>query len=497
MSLHAGIDLGTQSVKLLAYDAERRHVVACVSAPLQMIARDDGTREQLGNWWLDAVGACFSKLGPELRRQIVSIGVSGQQHGFVAIDEVGRVLAPVKLWCDTATQQECAQIVAAMGGQEACIAATGNALLTGYTASKVRWMRDHRADAYRQMRTILLPHDYLNFFLTGERFTELGDASGTGWLDVRSLTWSGEALAAIDPMRDLGACLPRIAQIESLLPVTRDAAAEFGIPTTARVSVGGGDNMMAAIGTGNLSEGELTLSLGTSGTLFAYSDRPVVDPQGRWAAFCSSSGGWLPLICTMNCTASTEATAHLLGKSTRDLDRLLANTPPGASGITMLPFFNGERTPDLPQAKASLFGLDAANATDANVLRASMEGATYSLRNGMDALALAGLEFSRVRLTGGGSHSLVWRQMVADVFDLPVDVPQQAEGAALGAALQGFWACCREAGDRRSMAELLSDHVANEEAFGCTPNASAVEQYRHHYGQYLRYQALMMQYHAG
>lgn len=497
MSVHIGIDLGTQSIKVLAYDAERRHVVACVSAPLEMISREDGTREQLGSWWIDALAACFSRLGPELRRQIVSIGVSGQQHGFVPIDELGRVLAPVKLWCDTATQADCAEIVAALGGQEGCIAATGNALLTGYTASKVRWTRQHRPDAYRQMRTILLPHDYLNFFLTGERFTEYGDASGTGWFDVRSRDWSDDALAAMDPQRDLRACLPGLAGIESLFPVTSSAAAEFGIPATTRVSVGGGDNMMAAIGTGNLSEGELTLSLGTSGTLFAYSNRPVIDPHGRWAAFCSSSGGWLPLICTMNCTASTQATAHMLGKSSRDLDRLLANTQPGAAGVTMLPFFNGERTPDLPQAKASVFGLDPGNATDANLLRASMEGATYSLRNGMDALQHAGLAFTRVRLTGGGSHSVVWRQMVADVFDLPVDIPQQAEGAALGAALQAFWACCRHAGDARSMAGLLADHVTSEETFACTPNTTAVAQYQHHYGEYLRYQALMSGFYAG
>ena len=192
---------------------------------------------------------------------------------------------------------------------------------------------------------------------------------------------------------------------------------------------------MAAIGTGNVSAGVLSMSLGTSGTLFAYADRPIVDDEGRWAAFCDSTGGWLPLICTMNCTVATEAVAGLCDFSTKQGDELLAGTRPGAAGLLMLPFFNGERTPNLPNGRGSLFGMTATNLTPANLYRAAMEGAVYSLKNGYDAFVDAGMRFEAIRLTGGGSHSAVWRQMVADVFGLPVDVPEQAEGAAFGAAV--------------------------------------------------------------
>ena len=181
--------------------------------------------------------------------------------------------------------------------------------------------------------------------------------------------------------------------------------------------------MMAAIGTGNVAPGILTMSLGTSGTLFACADRALVDEQGRWAAFCSSTGGWLPLICTMNCTVATENVARAFGFDSRDADAVMAGTRPGADGLGMLPFFNGERTPDLPRARASFHGMDFGNFTRGNAYRAAMEGATYALRNGFDAWRAAGLGFSSIRLTGGGSRSAAWRQMVADVFELPVEVP--------------------------------------------------------------------------
>jgi len=487
MDLVAGIDAGTQSLKVLVYDPAKRSVVASASAPLELDSAADGSREQRPADWVAALHTCFAAIAPSVRARISALAVSGQQHGFVPLDAAGEVLAPAKLWCDTSTSAECIQIMDAAGGTEKTIALAGNPILTGYTASKLPWTKTHRPDAYARLATILLPHDYLNFVLTGERFCEHGDASGTGWLDVRTRTWSPELLRATDPDRDLAECLPPIAPPDALFDIAPAAAKAFGLPATAKVAVGGGDNMMAAIGTGCVAPGRLAMSLGTSGTLFAYSDTPVVDPDGAWAAFCSSTGGWLPLICTMNCTVVTEQVADAFGFSTRFGDGHLRATAPGADGLVMLPFLNGERTPDLPHGKGVLAGLDTTNMTPAHFYRAAMEGATYSLKYGYDAFVRAGMRFERIVLTGGGSNSAQWRQLVADVFGLPVDVPTQPEGAAFGAALQALWTLGKARGDADSIADITERHVALDPQLSARPDASRGAAYAAAYDRFLRH----------
>lgn len=487
MSLVVGLDVGTQSVKLVAYDFAARRVVATHGHPLELIAGDDGSREQQAQWWIDAIRACFAKLDAASRTRVIAIGVSGQQHGFVPLDAKGNVLAPAKLWCDTSTQRECDEIMDAAGGPQRCVERAGNPILAGYTASKLPWTRKHRPEAYAALATILLPHDYVNFWLTGERWMEYGDASGTGWLDVRTRQWSPDLLAATDAERDLLACLPPLVAADASFPIAPAIADELGVPRSVRVSAGGGDNMMAAIGTGNVEPGVLSMSLGTSGTLFAFADHPVVDDAAGWAAFCSSTGGWLPLICTMNCTIATESVAKAFGFSTRDGDAVMVGTAPGAGGLVMLPFFNGERTPDLPHARGSLHGMDLNNFTRGNLYRAAMEGATYALRNGYDALLAAGLRFDAIRLTGGGSHSAAWRQMVADVFELPVEVPLQAEGAAFGAALQALWAHARASGREADLAAMAREHVLIAPGLSTRPDGRNVPAYQAAYRQFQRH----------
>lgn len=485
MKLVAGIDAGTQSIKVVVYDPQSRQVAATASAALELISGDDGSREQEASWWLDAVRSCFSRIDPALRAQVAALAVSGQQHGFVPLDAEGNVLAPAKLWCDTSTSAECGEIMDAVGGVARCIELAGNPILAGYTASKLPWTRKHRPEVYARLAKILLPHDYLNFWLTGQYFCEYGDASGTGWLDVRTRTWSRELLRATDPQRDLGQCLPPLVDASATFPIAPAIADELGLPREAIVAAGGGDNMMAAFGTGAVVPGKLSMSLGTSGTLFAYSDTPVVDPQGAWAAFCSSSGGWLPLICTMNCTVATESIARLFGFSTREGDARIAASAPGAGGLTFLPFLNGERTPDLPLGKGVLAGMDLHNLGEANLYRAAMEGATYSLKYGFDAFVAGGMHFEAIVLTGGGANSAAWRQMVADIFNLPVEVPSQGEGAAFGAALQALWALGRAHGDATPVAELVAAHLATDPALGATPDATRHAAYAKAYRRFL------------
>jgi xylulokinase len=483
-----GIDVGTQSVKALLYDAQRRQVIAVHSAALDLIIRADGTREQLADWWLAALGVCLAAFSKADRASVVAIGVSGQQHGFVPVAADGQVLAPVKLWCDTATLAECKEITAAFGGEARCIAEVGNAILPGYTASKIRWLKRHRPQDYAQLATIMLPHDYINFYLTGERVMECGDASGTGMLDIRRRTWHAGMLAAVDGDRDLVGLLPPLVESGSAIGKLRsDTAAALGLPAGIPVASGGGDNMMAAIGTGNVSAGRMTVSLGTSGTLFASADLPVIDAQGALAAFCSSTGGWLPLLCTMNCTVSTELTRRLLAIDVDALESHAAAAPVGSQGVMTLPYFNGERTPNLPQGKGCILGLDEGNYSRNNLVRSAMESSVYGLRLGLDAFREQGCEVNSLRLTGGGAGSASWRQMVADIFNLPVSVQAVDEGAALGAALQAHWMVERAQGSEASLQQLLDSQLALDPARACEPQAHAAPAYDEHYRNYRRH----------
>ncbi len=476
-----GIDVGTQSVKVLLYEADRRQIVAEHSAPLELISNSDGTREQQASWWIAALRQCLAGISQADKSRVLAIGVSGQQHGFVPLAADGTVLSPVKLWCDTVTMAECQEITANFGGDTLVRTEVGNTILPGYTAPKIRWLKNHRPELYEQLDTILLPHDYMNFYLTGERAMECGDASGTGLLDIRTRNWHSGMLRAVDAERDLADCLPSLVSPNAAMGQLRDSvAAELGLPAAIPVAAGGGDNMMAALGTGNVVPGRLTVSLGTSGTLFTYSDVPVIDPEGQLAAFCSSTGGWLPLLCTMNCTVATELTRQLCGDSIELLEQQVSKAAPGADGVVTLPFFNGERTPNLPNGKGCILGLDNQNYTRANLMRSAMESATYGLRAGLDAFLRLDCELNEIRLTGGGARSATWRQMVADVFALPVTVLANNEGAALGAALQALWMQCAE-----EPGILADTHLRRDEARCCDPDLDAVGQYQEYYGRYL------------
>ena len=439
--IYLGIDCGTQSTKTIALDSESGEIVAAASKSYDLIPNlPPGHLEQDPAVWTAAVDATIQQVLATLgtdRIKVNGIGVSGQQHGFVALDRKGNVIRPAKLWCDTSTTEECDEMRTHFGGSQAVIEKVGMDMLPGFTAPKILWLKRHEPENFAELTTVLLPHDYINFTLTGRLTMEYGDASGTALLDPRTRTWSREVLDFIDP--GLAKKMPRLKS--SLAPsgtLLDQLSREWGLPIAVRVSAGGGDNMMGAIGTGNVEPGRVTASLGTSGTIYAYSDKPVIDPNGEVAGFCDSTDAWLPLVCTMNVTVATEAVRTLFKWTHAQLDEAVGSVAPGADGLLFLPYLQGERTPNLPNGSGVFHGFNTRNMTPAHIARATMEGVTLGLAYGLHRLRTLGVSPTEIRLTGGGSKSPVWRQICADVFGCRVVTLVESEGAALGAAIQAL-----------------------------------------------------------
>lgn len=434
-----GIDCGTQSTKVICYDSKKNQIIANESSAHQLISKNDGSREQKANWYIEALQECFNKIDSEIKKQIKAIGVSGQQHGLVVLDENNQPITNVKLWCDTSTMKQCDTITERLGGKEEVFKEINNQILPGYTASKILYIKEHDKEAYNRIRHILLPHDYINFYLTGNFTMEEGDASGTAFFDVKNRIWSEKVLKAIDNEKDLRDYLPKLIQPNEVAgTVTKEVCKALGLQGDVIVSPGGGDNMMGAIGCGCTREGNLVMSLGTSGTLFGFSNKCISDKKGRLAAFKASSGGYLPLLCTMNCTVASEQFRALFEKDVKTFDSIASKAEIGCEGIVLLPYFNGERTPNYPNGKASLLGLDSSNTKIENITRATLESAIYSMKVGLEAFIEQGFKPKNLILIGGGSKSDLWCQMISDGFNLPVTLPKCTESAAFGGCLQSL-----------------------------------------------------------
>lgn len=486
MKTVAGIDMGTQSMKVILYNWETKEIVAKTQEPVDLIAKNDGTREQKAEWYDEALTKCFAGFTEEQRKSIQAVGVSGHQHGFVPLDKDGKALYNVKLWNDTSTVEECNILTEAAGGNDAVISEVCNLMLPGFTAPKILWLKRHKPEAFAQLRYIMLPHDYLNFLLTGNYVAECGDASGTALFNGIRRQWSEKICNLVDP--GLIKLLPDL--IESEKPagkISREAAARFGLPGDIPVSSGGGDNMMGAIGTGTVRDGFLTMSLGTSGTLYGYSDSPVSDPEKGLSGFSSSTGGYLPLLCTMNCTVATEETRKLFGLGVKEFDECASKAPIGSEGVVFLPFFNGERTPNLPNGRASINGLDAANNSRENIARAAMESAIFGMRIGLEAFQALGFRAKEIRLIGGGAKSKIWRSIAANVMDLPVKLPASDEAAAMGGAVQALWCLMNLEGNKVSIGELTDEHITINEDQCINPDPASVTAYNKAYAEYNRY----------
>ncbi|MCO3142127.1 xylulokinase [Pseudomonas aeruginosa] len=363
-------------------------------------------------------------------------------------------------------------------------------------ASAVRMALEEAAVDGREVRALAVSAQQHGLLLLDAEGRALRPAKL--WCDTESAAENRELLEALGgPAGSLerlglvlapGYTLPELIEPGACIGNLRpEAAAALGLAPHTRVAGGGGDNMLAAIGTGNIRPGLLTASLGTSGTLSAYAERPLVSPHGELATFCASSGGWLPLACTMNLTGACGLVQDLLHLDLDEFSRLAAQAPVGAEGLLMLPFFDGERVPALPHASASLHGMTAANLSRANLCRAVLEGTAFGLRYGLDLLRASGLPGEEIRLVGGAAKNPLWRRTLADLLGLPLVCPRQTEAAALGAALQAAWSLGRESGAGESLEALCRRCVALDESTRTQPQARQQAAYEQAYRRYLEH----------
>jgi xylulokinase len=417
--LVAGVDSSTQSVKVLLCRAEDGSVIGRAAAP-----HPPGTEADPADWW-----RALDTAGQGLLDRAEAIGVAAQQHGMIVLDEAGRVIRPALLWNDLRSAPQAAALISEFGGPAEWARRTGSVPAASFTVTKLRWLAEHEPDAAARTARVLLPHDWLTWRLAAgtEPTTDRGDASGTGYFSPADGSWLLDlATAAIGHAVQP----PRLAAPAEVVGHTSTGAA---------LSAGTGDNMGAALGLG-VAEGEIVVSIGTSGTAYAVTRTPAADPTGAVAGFADATGRFLPLVATVNAARVLTVTARMLGTDAGGLARLALAASPGAGGLTLLPYLDGERTPNRPEATGVLSGLTSGNTTPENLARAAVEAVLCSLADAIDHLAACGVSAERVLLIGGAAQSPAVRAIAPAVFGVPVTVPQPEEYVALGAARQAAWA---------------------------------------------------------
>ena len=462
-----GLDVGTTSVKGLALDTDSGEVVASAEEGYPLETPRPGWTEQAPELWWRATEQVLAALGAA-GAEPGGIGLSGQMHGLVALDAEDRVLRPALLWNDQRTGAEAAEIEQRLGGLEALVRATGNRSLTGFTAPKLLWMARHEPELHARIASVLLPKDYVRLRLCGERATDVTDASGTLWFDVAGRRWSERVLAALAVDR---AWLPRAEESAAVTGATRD-----GVP----VAAGAGDQGAGALGVGVDRPGPVSVVLGTSGVVLSALPAYAADLAARVQVSCHSvAGGWFAMGVILSAAGSLSWLRGVTGGP--DFDELLAEAerwPPGAEGLSFLPYLSGERTPHAdPEARAAFAGLGVRHDRGA-LARAVLEGVAFGLRDALDLVSALGGPAQRGRVSGGGARSELWLRIVASVLETPLERVAVDEGAAYGAALLGgvaggAWgsveeavaACVRVRGTVEPVADWVERYAEARERF--------------------------------
>ncbi len=447
MSYLLGIDVGTSGAKTLLISADGQVVASAIeeyplSTPHPLWAEQDPT-----DWWRSTVGsiaAVLARSGVD-PREIAGLGLTGQMHGLVALDVQGKVLRPCIMWNDQRTGAQCAEIMQTVG-RERFLRLTGNVALPGFTAPKVLWVRENEPDIYRRIARVLLPKDYVRYRLTGDLATEVSDASGTVLFDVAHRRWSGEVLQALDIPADwLPASYESPAVTGSL---SASAARETGLRAGLPVVGGGGDQAAQAVGSGIVEEGIISVTVGTSGVVFASTDAMVLDPQGRLHSFCHAvPGTWHVMGVVLSAGGSLRWLRDTVACPEREVGRLsgldpyevmtaeAARVAPGSEGLLFLPYLTGERIPYAdPNARGAFVGITLRH-DKAALVRSVLEGVSYGLRDSLELLRELRIPIRQVRASGGGARSALWRQIMADIFATELVTINITEGAAYGAAL--------------------------------------------------------------
>lgn len=420
MPLVAGVDSSTQSVKVVVRDAETGAWVREGRA-----AHPDGTEVDPGQWW----SALRQAIAGGLLDGVAALSVAGQQHGMVTVDDAGAIVRPALLWNDTRSAVDADDLVAELGGPAAWAEAVGSVPVAAFTVAKARWLRRTEPALAARVARIMLPHDYLTWELSGRSIgpvTDRGDASGTGYFSPATGQYRPDLLELA------------LGHVPELPRVGAPAEAVGEAPGGIVLGPGTGDNMGAALALG-IGPGDVVVSLGTSGTAYAGSAVPTADASGLVAGFADASGRFLPLACTLNAARVLTSTAALLGVGLDRLADLALAAGPGAGGLVLLPYFDGERTPNLPDARGSLHGMTRANLTAENLARAAIEGMLGGLADAVDALEAVGVRPRRILLVGGAAANPAVRDVAATLFEVPIEVPPPGEYVADGAARQAAW----------------------------------------------------------
>ncbi len=481
-----GIDLGTSGTKTVLFDKMGK-VISSASVEYPMFQEKNGWAEQEpADWWhaaADTIRTVIEKSGIDAG-EVKGVGISGQMHGLVMLDRDGKVLRRSIIWCDQRTAAECEEITEKVGAKR-LIEITANPALTGFTASKILWVRNHEPETYAKCAHILLPKDYVRYMLTDDFATEVSDASGMQLLDVPNRCWSKEVLEKLDIEESLLAKVYESPEVTG--SITEEAAKLTGLKAGTPVVGGAGDNAAAAVGTGVVRDGKAFTTIGTSGVVFAHTDHISIDPKGRVHTFCCAvPGAWHVMGVTQgaglslkwfrdNFCAEEKRTAEGMGVDPYFLmDREAERSPIGCNKLLYLPYLMGERTPHLdPDCRGVFFGLSAIH-TKYDMLRAVMEGVTYSQRDSVEILRGMGVELQEMLACGGGGSSPLWRQMLADVYNCPVKTVKSKEGPALGAAIlagvgAGLYPSVQEACDAMIQTnepqEPISENVPRYDAF--------------------------------
>ena len=490
MTYYLGVDIGTSGTKTVLFDVQG-NVIASASEEYPLYQPENGYAEQDPQDWANAalhtIAGVMQKSGVD-RNDVKGIGLSGQMHGLVMLDRDNRVLRRAIIWCDQRTAAECDEITQRVGAEQ-LIEITANPALTGFTASKILWVRNHEPEIYSQCAHILLPKDYVRFVLTGVYATEVSDASGMQLLDIPGRCWSDEVLQKLDIDKNLLAKVYESPEITGT--VTAEAAKLTGLAEGTPVVGGAGDNAAAAIGTGVAEDGKAFTTIGTSGVVFAHASRISIDPKGRVHTFCCAVPGcWHVMGVTQgaglslkwfrdNFCEAEKQTAKGMGVDEYYLmDKEAEQSPIGANRLLYLPYLMGERTPHLDaNARGVFFGLSAMH-QKRDLLRAVMEGVTYSLRDCVEVFREMQISVSDMMACGGGGSSPLWRQMLADLFDCPIQTTHSKEGPALGVAILAMVGT----GAYASVPEACRAIIRTDKT--CAPQADAVPVYEEYYQLY-------------